>query len=78
MDSPADSCWAAPFCAKCAYFECLNLGVQSTRDSEVVSCCITSWILAKTDRWVVENDRMEIAAGGSSSDVRLRKTIPVR
>ena len=20
---------AAPFCAKCAYFECLNLGVQS-------------------------------------------------
>jgi hypothetical protein len=32
----------------------------------------------KTDRWVVENDRMEIAAGGSSSDVRLRKTIPVR
>jgi hypothetical protein len=21
-----------------------------------------SWILAKTDRWVVENDRMEIAA----------------
>jgi hypothetical protein len=32
----------------------------------------------KTGRWVVENDRMEIAAGGSSSDVRLRKTIPVR
>ena len=32
----------------------------------------------KTDRWVVENDRMEIAAGGSSSDVRPRKTIPVR
>jgi len=32
----------------------------------------------KTDRWVVENDRMEIAAGGSSSDVRIRKTIPVR
>jgi hypothetical protein len=27
----------------------------------------------KTDRWVVENDRKEIAAGGSSSDVRLRK-----
>ena len=32
----------------------------------------------KTDRWVVENDRMEIAVDGSSSDVRLRKTIPVR
>ncbi|HEY8203191.1 MAG TPA: fibronectin type III-like domain-contianing protein [Pyrinomonadaceae bacterium] len=32
----------------------------------------------KTDRWVVENDRMEFAAGESSSDVRLRKTIPVR
>lgn len=32
----------------------------------------------KTDRWVVEKDRIEIAVGGSSSDVRLRKTIPVR
>jgi hypothetical protein len=32
----------------------------------------------KTDRWVGKNDRMEIAAGGSSNDVRLRKTIPVR
>ena len=32
----------------------------------------------KTDRWVVENDRMETATGGSSSDLRLRKTIPVR
>jgi beta-glucosidase len=32
----------------------------------------------KTDRWVVEKGRIEIAAGGSSSDVRLRKTIPVR
>lgn len=32
----------------------------------------------KTDRWVVENDRMEFAAGESFSDVRLRKTIPVR
>jgi hypothetical protein len=28
--------------------------------------------------WVVENDRMEIAAGRSSSDVRPRKTIPIR
>lgn len=32
----------------------------------------------KTERWVVENDRMEIAAGRSSSDVRPRKTIPIR
>ena len=33
---------------------------------------------AKTDRWGVEKDRIEIAVGGSSTDVRLRKTIPVR
>ena len=32
----------------------------------------------KTDRWVVEKDRIEIAVGGSSTDVKLRKTIPVR
>ncbi len=25
----------APFCAKCAYFECLNLGVQSTHHSHL-------------------------------------------
>ena len=31
-----------------------------------------------TDRWVVEKDRIDIAVGGSSIDVRLRKTIPVR
>ena len=29
---------ATPFCAKCAYFECLNLGVQSTLQS-LRHCC---------------------------------------
>jgi len=31
-----------------------------------------------TDRWVVEKDRIDLAVGGSSIDVRLRKTILVR
>jgi beta-glucosidase len=30
---------------------------------------------AETDRWVVEKDRIEITVGGSSNDVRLRKTM---
>jgi len=33
---------------------------------------------AETDRWVVEKDQIEIAVGGSSTDVRLRKTIQVK
>jgi beta-glucosidase len=32
---------------------------------------------AETDRWVVEKDQIEITAAGSSTDVRLRKTIRV-
>jgi beta-glucosidase len=31
----------------------------------------------KTDRWVVENDRIEITLGSSSADARLRKTLRV-
>jgi beta-glucosidase len=30
---------------------------------------------AETDRWVVEKDQIEITVGGSSNDVRLRKTM---
>ena len=33
---------------------------------------------AQTDRWVVENDQIEITVGGSSVDARLRKTIKVQ
>jgi beta-glucosidase len=33
---------------------------------------------AKTDRWLVEKDEIEIAVGGSSMDARLRKKIRVR
>lgn len=33
---------------------------------------------AETDRWIVEKDQIEITAGGSSTDARLKKTIQVR
>jgi beta-glucosidase len=33
---------------------------------------------AETDRWVVENDRIEITVGGSSTDARLKKSIQVQ
>ena len=33
---------------------------------------------AETDQWVVEKDQIEIIAGGSSTDARLRKTIRIR
>ncbi len=31
----------------------------------------------QTDRWVVENDQIEITVGSSSADARLRKTLRV-
>jgi beta-glucosidase len=33
---------------------------------------------AKTDRWVVEKDQIEISVGGSSTDARLKKSIQMR
>lgn len=33
---------------------------------------------ADTDRWTVEKDNVEVMVGGSSTDIRLRKTIRVR
>jgi len=62
-----------------AAFQRIHLAPQ---EEKLVKLTIPSSRLAywnaDTDQWVVEKDQIEITAGGSSTDTRLRKTIRVQ
>jgi beta-glucosidase len=56
-------------------FTRVNLGPQEEKIVQIsVPLFRLAYWNADTDRWVVENDQIEITVGGSSTDVRLRKT----
>ena len=61
-----------------AAFKRIHLAPQEEKlvKLSIPSSRLTYWN-ADTDQWVVEKDQIEITAGGSSTDARLRKTIRV-